>query len=110
MRTATVLLATAAVGGATLLAAAPAQARLLDPVETVPAQVWVQSFERASADAPCVPPKALDIEWQSDWPAAENTWMPTWEQWANGGKGGWTCMRIITWAPAQFEVPVARDN
>ena len=30
--------------------------------------------------------------------------MPTWEQWANGGKGGWTCMRIITWAPAQFEV------
>jgi hypothetical protein len=102
MRTATVLLVTAAVGATTVLAAAPAQARR-DPIQTVPAQAWVQSFQRASADAPCVPPKELDIAWQADWPAAENTWIPTWEQWPNGGKGGWTCLRIITWAPAQYE-------
>lgn len=103
MRTTAIAVTTAALAAGTLLAAAPAQARQLDPVLTVPAQVWVQSFERSSADAPCVAPKELDIPWQADWPAAEEAWIPTWEQWANGGKGGWTCFRIITWAPAQYE-------
>lgn len=102
MRTTTIAVTTVALAAGALFAAAPAQARPADPVLTVPAQVWVQSFERASADAPCIPPKELDIPWQADWPADEQAWMPTWEQWPNDGKGGWTCLRIITWAPAEY--------
>lgn len=103
MRTTAIAITTAALAAGTLLAAAPAQARPAEQELVIPAQVWVQSFERASADAPCVAPKALDIAWQADWPADEQAWIPTWEQWANGGKGGWTCFRMITWAPAQYE-------
>lgn len=95
-----------AVGGA-LLAAAPAEARPAEPEVIVPAQAWVQSFQRATADAPCVPPKELDIAWQPTWPAAENVWSPTWEQWPNDGKGGWTCTRTITWAPAVYQIRFA---
>jgi hypothetical protein len=99
-----------AAGGA-LLAAAPAQAAVLpDPVLISPAgenQVWFQSFQRDGKDAPCVAPASLDIAWQSDWPATENAWTPSWEKWPNGGTGGWTCTRQITWAngaPAVYEI------
>jgi hypothetical protein len=89
--------------GATVLAA-PAHAFIdRDPIMTVPANVWFQSFERSGPDAPCVAPASLDIAWQADWPASENVWRPSWAQWANGGKGGWVCNRQITWSPAQFE-------
>lgn len=84
-----------------LLGIQPAQAVPdRDPeVITTPAQVWTQSFGRESATAPCVVPTELDIPWQSNWNPNEKAWTPTWEQWANGGKGGWTCTRSITWAP-----------
>ncbi len=61
-----------------------------------PAQVWVQSFERSGPDALCVAP-AGETPWNSAWTAADKTWKPSWELWANGGKGGWTCNRAITW-------------
>jgi hypothetical protein len=102
MRTTTIVATTVALAAGTLLAAAPAHARPAEYEVVVPAQAWVQSFERSGPDAPCVPPKELDIPWQADWPAAEQAWIPTWEQWPNGGTGGWTCLRIITWAPAQY--------
>ena len=99
--------------GAIALAAAPAHA--LPPptpvlvAPAVPALVWVQSFQRPSEDTPCVPPPELDIPWQSDWAESEKAWIPTWEQWANGGTGGWTCLRLITWgkgSAAVYELPL----
>lgn len=99
-----------AAGGA-LLAAAPAQALPREPVlvsPATPALVWFQSFQRSGPDAPCVAPAELEISWQADWPAAENTWTPSWALWPNNGTGGWTCDRQITWAkgtPATFSVP-----
>lgn len=68
--------------------------------ETTPAaadQTWTQSFERPSATAPCVAP-ADETPWQEGWTGTDRSWTPTWEQWPNGGRGGWTCTRSITWA------------
>jgi hypothetical protein len=94
-----------AAGGA-LLAAAPAQALpeevLVSPA--TPALVWTQSFQRSGPDAACVAPKELDIAWQADWSADEKAWIPTWEQWPDGGEGGWTCFRQITWAKGSAAV------
>lgn len=106
MRTVLIATTTAALAaGAALLAAAPAQARPLEQ-PYIPALVWSQSFARASVDAPCVPPASLDIPWQDDWNPAEKAWIPTWEQWPNGGTGGWTCFRQITWAKGSSPVVV----
>ena len=88
---------TAAAG---VVVASPAQARPIEVIPGTPAQVWVQSFQRASADEPCVAPAALDIVWQDTWNPAEQAWTATWEMWPNGGTGGWTCTRSITWAPS----------
>jgi len=38
-----------------------------------------------------------ETPWQASW-GTDSSWYPSWEQWANGGKGGWTCGRSITWA------------
>ncbi len=73
-------------GGLLVAGAAPASAD----------QVWIQSFERASADAPC-PAPADETPWQEAW-GPDKIWQPTWEEWANNGKGGWTCTRSIRWA------------
>ncbi len=59
-------------------------------------QTWVQSFERPSAQAPCTAP-VDETPWQAGWVGSPE-WTPTWEQWPNGGTGGWTCSRSITWA------------
>ena len=59
--------------------------------------VWFQSVARASASAPC-PDDTFGTPWQSNWNSAERTWRPSWAQWANGGRGGFTCDRAITWA------------
>ena len=85
--------------GGSLLAAAPAQAFIeyFEVSPATPALVWTQSFARSGPEAPCVPPPELDIPWQSDWAESEKAWIPTWEQWANGDTGGWTCFRQITW-------------
>jgi hypothetical protein len=58
--------------------------------------VWVQSYQRASASQACVA-KAGETPWQANW-GTESSWQPSWEQWANGGKGGWTRTRSVTWA------------
>jgi hypothetical protein len=56
-------------------------------------QVWHQSVSRASAATACSTSSADELAagWWSQW-------APSWEQWANGGKGGFTCARSITWA------------
>jgi len=65
--------------------------------------VQVQSYERANQTDTCDnPPESLS-EWRAAWadpndPISGPTWHPTWEQWANNGKGGWTCTRSVTWA------------
>ena len=58
--------------------------------------VWVQSYERSSETAECESQPG-ETPWQASW-GTDSSWKPTWEQWANDGKGGWTCTRSITWA------------
>ena len=58
--------------------------------------VWVQSYERSSETAQCESPPG-ETPWQASF-GPDSSWTPTWEQWANDGKGGWTCTRSITWA------------
>jgi len=58
---------------------------------------WYQSVGRASADAPC-PEPTFGTPWQSNWDPDEQPWRPSWGQWMNGGTGGFTCDRSITWA------------
>jgi len=60
------------------------------------AEVWVQSYERSSETAECESP-SWETPWQASW-GTDSSWKPAWEQWANDGKGGWTCTRSITWA------------
>jgi hypothetical protein len=82
-------------GAASVCLAAPAQAFVLPDI---PAQVWVQSFQRSGPDAPCVAP-ANETPWNSAWFAADQVWKPSWSLWPNNGNGGWTCNRAITWDP-----------
>lgn len=69
-------------GGLSLAGALPASAN----------QVWHQSVGRASATSACSMSSADDLA------AGWSQWGATWEQWANSGKGGFTCTRSITWA------------
>jgi len=55
-------------------------------------QIWYQSVGRASSTATCQDSTAAELA--SGWTA----WRGSWEQWANDGKGGFTCTRDITWA------------
>jgi len=59
-------------------------------------EVWVQSYERTSQAQACVAQPG-ETPWQASW-GTDSSWTPGWEQWANAGKGGWTCNRSITWA------------
>jgi len=58
--------------------------------------VQYQSYQRASQNEACVAQPG-ETPWQASW-GADSSWRPSWEQWANGGRGGWTCGRAITWA------------
>ena len=58
--------------------------------------IQVQSYQRASQDQACTA-QPSETPWQANW-GTDSSWKPSWEQWANGGKGGWTCTRSITWA------------
>ena len=58
--------------------------------------IQVQSYQRASATAACVAQPG-ETPWQANW-GTDASWKPSWEQWANTGKGGWVCTRSITWA------------
>ena len=70
------------------------------PAVTAPATAagssWFQSVGRASESAPC-PDPSFGTPWQDDWDPTERPWRPSWGQWMNGGAGGWTCDRQITW-------------
>ncbi len=59
-------------------------------------QVQVQSYQRATQGQACSAQPG-ETPWQASW-GSDSSWTPSWEQWANGGKGGWTCTRSITWA------------
>ncbi len=56
----------------------------------------VQSYQRASQTEVCTAQPG-ETPWQASW-GPDSSWKPSWEQWANGGTGGWTCTRSITWA------------
>jgi hypothetical protein len=66
--------------------------------------VWHQSYQRASQSEACVAQPG-ETPWQASW-GADSSWHPSWEQWANGGTGGWTCTRAIVWA----RTPVAAES
>jgi hypothetical protein len=55
-------------------------------------QVWLQSVGRHSVDVTC--PTSTEADLAAGWSA----WGASWEQWPNGGKGGYVCTRSITWA------------
>jgi hypothetical protein len=56
----------------------------------------VQSYQRTSQSETCSAQPG-ETPWQASW-GTDSSWHPSWEQWANEGKGGWTCTRSITWA------------
>jgi len=58
--------------------------------------VWYQSYGRVSQSEACAA-QVGETPWQASW-GTDSSWYPSWEQWANGGTGGWTCGRSITWA------------
>lgn len=68
--------------------------------------VWFQSVARASASAPC-PDPSFGTPWEEHWNPAEQPWRPSWAWWPNGGKGGFTCDRAITWAKSSPQYPSA---
>jgi hypothetical protein len=55
-------------------------------------QVWHRSVGRVSAASACPTSSAADEA------AGWSQWGGTWELWANGGTGGFTCTRSINWA------------
>ncbi|MBK9741420.1 MAG: hypothetical protein IPO93_18525 [Actinobacteria bacterium] len=63
--------------------------------------VQVQSYQRASQSEACVAQPG-ETAWQASW-GTDPSWHASWDQWANNGKGGWTCTRTIVWA----KTPVA---
>jgi len=63
--------------------------------------VQYQSYQRVSQSEACAA-QVGETPWQASW-GTDSSWYPSWEQWANGGTGGWTCGRSITWA----KTPVA---
>lgn len=85
-RTAAALSGVAVVGCALVAGASPASAG---------STAWVQAIERFSAEAACPTSAATGPAPQSGWVVTE--WAPSWEAWANGGRGGWTCTRTILW-------------
>ena len=81
---------------AALTALGAVAAMLLGARVAVADSVWVQSYQRGSASEACVA-QAGETPWQDSW-GPNPGWSPSWELWANAGKGGWTCTRSITWA------------
>lgn len=110
-RATALVLSTAAGLGSACLLASPASAvtRSTEPELVLPAVVQFQSYQRATKDAPC-PHQPWETPWQSAWDASGYDWNPSWAQWPNAGKGGWTCDRFITYSPATWSQPVQQDN
>ncbi len=86
---------------ATLSALVSVVAMLVGARVAVADSVWVQSYERTSQAQACVAQPG-ETPWQAAW-GSDSSWTPSWEQWANAGKGGWTCTRAITWARDSVE-------
>lgn len=59
-------------------------------------EIQIQSYQRASQGDECLA-QLEQTPWKAAW-GSDDSWHPSWEQWANGGQGGWTCTRSITWA------------
>jgi hypothetical protein len=55
-------------------------------------QIWYQSVGRTSQTSPCQVSSVNDIA--TGW----TNWAGSYEQWPNGGRGGWTCTRNLLWA------------
>ena len=55
-------------------------------------QIWYQSVGRISQNSPCQASNVIDIA--TGW----TNWTGSYEQWPNGGRGGWTCTRSLLWA------------
>jgi len=89
---------------ATLSALVMASGMLVGAQVAMADSVWVQSYQRESADEACEA-QADETPWQASW-GPDASWKPSWEQWANNGKGGWVCTRSITWA----RTPVAGET
>ena len=66
--------------------------------------VQYQSYQRASQTEACAA-QVGETPWQTSW-GTDASWKPSYEMWANNGKGGWTCTRNITWA----KTPVAASS
>ena len=58
--------------------------------------VQYQWYQRVSQSEACAA-QVGETPWQASW-GTDSSWYPSWEQWANNGKGGWTCGRSIAWA------------
>lgn len=58
---------------ATFFCSAPAEPSLVAPIPE-----WVQAYARADNSATCL-----------------DNWEPSWEQWPNGGMGGYVCTRSV---------------
>lgn len=67
--------------------------------------IQVQSYQRTNGDEQCAPQEG-ETPWQANW-GSDSSWHPSWEQWANEGRGGPVCTRVIVWArtpvPAESE-------
>ena len=70
--------------------------------------VWVQSYERSSQAEVCSGQTGETV-WQESW-GSDSSWSSSWEQWANGGNGGWTCTRNIMWARTPVLEPEASSS
>ena len=55
-------------------------------------EIWYQAVGRPTAASACPTDSAADVA--AGWTA----WSGSWEQWANGGRGGYVCQRSIVWA------------
>lgn len=90
-------------GCAAFLMTVAAVTAMLVPTSAQADSVWHQSVGRTSATATC-PADDFGTPWQSNWDPAERPWRPSWSQWPNGGTGGFTCDRQITWARSSHPV------
>ena len=79
--------------GALLTASLTIAGSLLAATPAAADQVWIQSVQRADSNAAC--PTDGEPATEGGW--LVSAWSPSWEQWPNGGMGGWTCTRSITW-------------
>lgn len=87
---------------ALLMAASVIAAMLVSADRASADSTQLQSYQRSHESEPCSG-RPEDTPWQASW-GVNPGWGPSWEQWPNGGTGGWTCTRSITWARSTGQV------